>query len=74
MGQPVPRSVLTAYDRNVDHGEIDGEGIELALELEHLCHEHGLSPDIVRTELVRAVETYEAHSFHTHRSRKPVVA
>ena len=46
-------ALLDAYDRLREHPEIDGEGIELALEFELLALEAEADPDWSRERLVR---------------------
>ena len=46
-------ALLDAYDRLREHPEIDGEGIELAMEFELLALKAGADPDWSRERLVR---------------------
>lgn len=46
-------ALLDAYDRLREHPEIDGEGIQLAVEFELLALESGADPDWSRQRLVR---------------------
>jgi hypothetical protein len=65
----LPRHLLCAYDRMAAHPELDGEGIQLALEFQELATRYGLdgagTPS--REELARRIESsrvelpHEAH-------------
>jgi hypothetical protein len=55
----VPRHLLCAYDRMAAHPELDGEGIQLALDFEELAARYGLAGagSLSREELRRKVES-----------------
>lgn len=55
----VPCHLLRAYDRMVSHPELDGEGMELALQFEELAMRYGVhdADSLSREELERRIES-----------------
>jgi hypothetical protein len=55
----VPRHLLSAYDRMAAHPELDGEGIELALEFAELAMRYGVGDagSLTREELAGRIES-----------------
>jgi len=55
----LPRHLLSAYDRLAAHPELDGEGIQLALDFEELATRYGLAEagTLSREELERKIES-----------------
>ena len=68
----VPRGLLTMHDRMTERGALDGAALQAWLDFEEECHRRGMSPDLSREELKRAIEvstveiTREEHREEIH--------